>query len=161
MIDATEIEEKAEEYEIHTSDVQRDYVFGWLLFGFFTQSALKDQLFLKGGNALRKGYFSDTRYSADLDFGISYDISQQSLCAEINKVCAAVQQKAGVVFAQEDTRVKEKFTATDAPLPGLKVYEARVYFRDFYGNSKHMRLRVSMDVTRFDRVLLDIQQVLL
>lgn len=159
MIDAAEIEAKAKEFEIHTSDVQRDYVFGWLLFGIFTKSALKDEIFLKGGNALRKGYFPETRYSADLDFGIPHDIDQEVLRAEINKVCAAVQEKAGVVFVQDDTRVEEKFTATDTPLPDLKVYEVRVYFKDFYGNAKHMKLRVSMDVTRFDRVLLGIQQV--
>lgn len=159
MIAPREIEEKAKEFEIHTSDVQRDYVFGWLLFGIFTQSSLKDEIFLKGGNALRKGYFSDTRYSADLDFGIPHDIDQEVLRDEINKVCASIQEKAGVMFTQDDTRVEEKFTATDAPLPDLKVYEVRVYFKDFYGNSKHMKLRVSMDVTRFDRVLLDIQQL--
>lgn len=158
MINTSEIEAKAKEFEIHTSDVQRDYVFGWLLFGIFTQSALKDEIFLKGGNALRKGYFPDTRYSADLDFGIPHDIDQGRLRTEINKVCAIVQEKAGVVFAQDDTRVEEKFTATDAPLPDLKVYEVRVYFKDFYGNAKHMKLRVSMDVTRFDRALLDIQK---
>jgi len=33
MIDAAEIEAKAKEFEIHPSDVQRDYVFGWFLFG--------------------------------------------------------------------------------------------------------------------------------
>ena len=159
MIDANEIEAKAKEFEIHTSDVQRDYVFGWLLFGIFTHSALKDDLFLKGGNALRKGYFLETRYSADLDFGMPHDIDQEVLRAEINNVCTAVQEKVGVVFTRDDTRVEEKFTATDAPLPDLKVYEVRVYFKDFYGNSKHMKLRVSMDVTRFDKVLLDIQQL--
>ena len=79
MINAAEIEKKAKEFEIHTSDVQRDYVFGWLLYGIFTQSALKEEIFLKGGNALRKGYFSETRYSADLDFGISHDIDQELL----------------------------------------------------------------------------------
>ncbi|MDB5188221.1 MAG: hypothetical protein JWO50_741 [Candidatus Kaiserbacteria bacterium] len=161
MIDAAEIEAKARDFEIHTSDVQRDYVFGWLLFGIFTKSELKDEIFLKGGNALRKGYFPETRYSADLDFGIPHDIDQEVLRAEINKVCAAVQEQAGIVFAQDGTRVEEKFTATDAPLPGLKVYEVRVYFKDFYGNSKHMKLRISMDITRFDRVLLDVQQLLL
>jgi predicted nucleotidyltransferase component of viral defense system len=69
MIDVTEIKAKAKEFEIHEANVQRDYVFGWLLNGFFTVSALKDEVFLKGGNALRKGYFPETRFSADLDFG--------------------------------------------------------------------------------------------
>ena len=56
MIDAKEIETKAKEFEIHTSNVQRDYVFGWLLFGIFTTSGLKDKIFLKGGNRWIKNF---------------------------------------------------------------------------------------------------------
>ncbi len=74
MITKSEIDEKANDFEIHTSNVQRDYVFGWLIFGLFTISDLKDEIFLKGGNALRKGYFENTRFSSDLDFGIPGDI---------------------------------------------------------------------------------------
>lgn len=159
MISAAEIESKSKEFEIHTSDVQRDYVFGWLLFCLFTESTLKEEIFLKGGNALRKGYFQNTRYSADLDLGIPHDIDQEILRAEMNRICAIVQEKTGIVFIQDDTLVEEKFTATATPLPDLKVYDVRIYFKDFFGNSKHMRLRVSMDLTRFDKVLLDIQKV--
>ena len=57
MIYKNEIDEKAKEFEIHPSNVERDYVFGWILHGIFTVSDLKDTIFLKGGNALRKGYF--------------------------------------------------------------------------------------------------------
>jgi|SRR3989344_3787904 len=53
---------------------ERDYVFGWLIFGIFTASGLKDTIFLKGGNALRKGYFKNTRFSSDLDFGIPGEV---------------------------------------------------------------------------------------
>jgi predicted nucleotidyltransferase component of viral defense system len=157
VIEPQEVESKAREFEIHTSNVQRDYVFGWLLCGIFTISDLKDLIFLKGGNALRKGYFLQTRYSNDLDFGIPGDIESDTLLAEINKVCDAIQERAGVIFVKESNRVEEKFTATDLPLPDLKVYEARVYFKDFYGGADHIKIRVSMDVTRFDRVLLPLQ----
>lgn len=157
MITPEEISTKAAKFEIHTSNVQRDYVFGWLLYGIFTTSNLKDRIFLKGGNALRKGYFANTRFSADLDFGIPNNIDQADLRSEINNVCKVIQEKAGVVFASDETKVEEKFSATDAPLPDLKVYEVRVYFKDFFGGSQHMKLRVSMDVTRFDRVLLPMQ----
>ena len=136
MITPQEIEAKAREFEIHTSNVQRDYVFGWLILGMFTISNLKDTIFLKGGNALRKGYFANTRYSADLDFGIPNDVAQSVLLAEVNRVCDAIQERAGVVFVKEDNRVEEKFAATDAPLPDLKVYEVRIYFKDFYGHSE-------------------------
>jgi len=45
MITKDEIEAKAKEFEIHPSNVERDYVFGWLLLGIFTTSSLKDPFF--------------------------------------------------------------------------------------------------------------------
>jgi predicted nucleotidyltransferase component of viral defense system len=157
MIRRDEIDEKARQFEILPANVERDYVFGWLLFGLFTASPLRDKLFLKGGNALRKGYFEHTRFSGDLDFGMHGDIPEAVLLAEINNVCDFIHEKAGVDFVKDANVIKEKFVATDAPLPNLKVYEVRVYFKDFYGKPGHVKVRISMDITRFDKVLLPIQ----
>lgn len=159
MIDKAEIEAKSKEFEIHQANVERDYVFGWLIFGIFTVSGLKEKIFLKGGNALRKGYFANTRFSSDLDFGIPNDISEQSLLDEINKVCEFIQKAAGVSFVKENNKVEEKFSASEAPIPGLRVYEARIYFKDFQGNADHLTIKVSMDITRFDEVMLPLQMV--
>lgn len=159
MIQSQEIEEKAKEFEIHSSNVQRDYIFGWFLYGIFTHSDLKDTIFLKGGNALRKGYFGETRFSKDLDLGIPGDIDQEVLLAEINKVCDFIQEKTQVTFDKDENNVKEKFANGESPLPDLKVYEIRVYFKDFYGEKSSMTLKISLDLTRFDKVLCDIQTV--
>jgi predicted nucleotidyltransferase component of viral defense system/DNA-directed RNA polymerase subunit RPC12/RpoP len=161
MIDRAEIEIKARQFEIHLANVQRDYVFGWLLFGFFTTSSLKGEIFLKGGNALRKGYFENTRFSADLDFGMPGNIAPDVLMAEFQKVCNFIEAQAGVKFFQDEHKIKEKFSVTDAPITDLKVYEIRLYFSDFYGNSDHIKIRISIDFTRYDRVLLPIQNVAL
>ena len=161
MIDKLEIETKAREFEIHPSNVERDYVFGWLLCGLFTVSDIKDRIFLKGGNALRKGYFENTRFSGDLDLGTPGGIAEDALMAEFQKVCAFVEGKAGVKFLPDEHRIKEKFTASDGPVADLKVYEVRLYFRDFYGNAEHIKIRVSIDFTRYDKVLLPIQPVAL
>lgn len=158
MIEKVEIEAKAKEFEIKIADVERDYVFGWFLYGLFTASSLKDKIFLKGGNALRKGYFENTRFSTDLDFGIPGDMQQDVMLNEINKVCDFIQEKSKISFLKEDNKIEEKFTATNAPIPDLKVYEVRVYFSDFYGKAD-LRIKISMDITRFDRVLLPIQPV--
>jgi len=57
VIEKSEIDEKAEELEVHTSNVQRDYVFGWLLAGLFQpDNALTNRLILKGG-IRKKIYF--------------------------------------------------------------------------------------------------------
>lgn len=154
MIDKKEIEAKAKEFEIHPSSVERDYVFGWILYGIFSTSSLKDTLFLKGGNALRKGFFENTRYSADLDFGIPGDIDQGFLLEEINNVCASIEEKSGIAFVQEKNNVEEKFPpGENSPLPDLRVYEVEIFFKDFYGNPDKFTLKISMDVTRFDKTI--------
>lgn len=160
MINRTEIEQKAKEFEIHQANVERDYIFGWILFGIFTVSELKDVIFLKGGNALRKGYFANTRFSNDLDFGIPGNIQSGVLLNEINRVCDFIHTKNGVSFVNENNKVEEKFIATEGGvISDLKVYEAKIYFKDFYGNSDHIIIKISMDITRFDKVLLPLQTV--
>lgn len=158
MIDKKEIDEKSKMFEVNTSNVQRDYIFGWVLFGMFKVSKLKDSIFLKGGNALRKGYFENTRFSSDLDFGIPGDIEETELLAELNAICDFIQSKIEVEFVKEQNSVEEKFTATESPLPDLKVYEAKICFKDFYGNADHIKIKISMDVTRFDKVILPLQK---
>lgn len=159
MISREEIDSKSEELEIHTANVERDYVFGWVIYGLFNISDLKNDIFLKGGNALRKGYFANTRFSSDLDFGIPGDIEQTRLVSELKKVCEFVQTNIGVLFDTDQTRVKEKFIAGEEPTTNLRVYEARIYFKDFYGKQDHLTIKVVMDITRFDKVLLPIQKV--
>ena len=69
MIDKLEIDAKAEELGVHAANVQRDYVFGWLLAGLAqSDNRLRPSLILKGGNCFRKAYFEHARFSNDLDF---------------------------------------------------------------------------------------------
>ena len=69
MIDRDEIDATSNLLGVHTSDVQRDYLYGWLLAGLYGDNLLmQDRVALKGGNAFRKGYFVNTRFSGELDF---------------------------------------------------------------------------------------------
>jgi predicted nucleotidyltransferase component of viral defense system len=153
MIKKEEIEVKAREFELHAANVERDYVFGWLLAGIYTISSLKDALILKGGNCFRKGYFLNTRFSNDLDFSTQSAISESFLCQELNKACDYAQDASGIVFEKDRNRVQEKM-AIDKE---RKVYQATLYFKDFYGNPDNITISVRLDVTEFDRVYLPIQ----
>ena len=155
MIKKGEIDKKAQEYKIHTSNIQRDYLFGWFLHYVFTQSKLKDILFLKGGNALRKAYFIQTRFSTDLDFGTPYDIDPLLLMQEIKNACQYIHRKSGIQFVEDRNVVEEKFSKCNEPR--WQVFEVRIYFKDFYGNADHITLKISLDVTRFDKNYLPIQ----
>src|SRR6266536_5921193 len=98
MIDRDEIRQKSNEFGIHAAHVQRDYVFGWLLFGIYSASRLRDTLILKGGNCFRKAYFPNTRFSADLDFSTQGAVDEAFVREELNAVCRLVQERTGVIF---------------------------------------------------------------
>jgi len=55
MIEKQEIDAKADELGVHVANVQRDYVYGWLLAGLAqTENCLRPSLILKGGNWFRR-----------------------------------------------------------------------------------------------------------
>src|SRR5437763_8671914 len=108
MITSTEIEEKSKEFDIRIANVQRDYIFGWLISGIYSRSALKDILILKGGNALRKAYFPTTRFSDDLDFTTESSVNSEMLMAELNAVCRYIQEKTAVTFDLDQNKIVDE-----------------------------------------------------
>lgn len=153
MITQDEIINQSIELSVHPSNVQRDYVFGWVLAGIYSASALGDSLILKGGNCFRKAYFEKARYSPDLDFATAGFLSEDFIAAELNRVCDFVEANTGVHFEKERTRVQEKKRIDSSK----QVYEARLYFRDFFGNDSELVLSIRMDVTQFEKIFLPIQ----
>jgi len=137
MITKGEINQKAKDLEVHTSNVQRDYVFGWLLAGIYTASGPCGALILKGGNCPRKGYFEHTRFSGDLDFSTQSSIEETFIRDELNRACRFAQERSGVAFETEETRVEAKRQIYKDRLE----YEARLYFHDFYGKASIKSLR--------------------
>lgn len=154
MINKQEIESKAQEFGIHPANVERDYVFGWLLSGIFAKSALRHTLVLKGGNAFRKAYFPRTRFSNDLDFSTTEPINVEIMREELNEICAFVQEKTGVAFDHARSRIDEP-SQSDAD---TKVYKARLYFADFYGEQHTLTISVRLDFAEFDRIYLPVQE---
>lgn len=153
MITREEIDAKADEFGIHASNVQRDYVFGWLIGGLYEASQLRDVLILKGGNALRKGYFPATRFSDDLDFTTTRGLDGDLLVREFNEICRFAEARSGVKFDLERNQIVDEQMIDRAK----RVYKMRLYFQDFSGNADHITLRVKVDITEFDRVLLEPQ----
>ena len=132
------------------SDVQRDYVFGWLIAGLFGQSMLGESMVLKGGNALRKGYMPATRFSADIDLSTANAVNPDWLITQLNDVCRFASEKSGVQFDIDRNRV--------ADVQGIdherRVFKIRLYFHDFSGKADYLTLKVRVDVTEFERLLL-------
>ena len=157
MIDKNEIDQKAKDFDINSSDVQRDYVFSWILAGMYKHSNLKDKLVLKGGNCFRKAYFENTRFSRDLDFSCKTEIPVEYMSTEFDTICDFVSNQTGIIFKKEKTDIRpKKLVDSDKT-----IYDVRLYFNNFYGESGKMDLKVDLDVSTYDKIYLPVQEIAL
>jgi len=155
VITRGEIEAKGAELGVKIADVERDYVSGWLLSAIYAPSnGLGNRLVLKGGNGLRKAYFPYSRFSADLDFSAQSQVAPDDVARELNEACEVINAAAGVNFVTERTQVRERKSSDEEQ----KIYEARLYFKDFYGNPNSIVISVKLDISELDRIYLPIQQ---
>lgn len=154
MIAKQELDKLAAELDIGQAHVERDYVNGWLLTAIFRRPFLAQHLVLKGGNALRKGYFANTRYSKDLDFAAASAIDRDMLLSELREVCTYVTAQSGVCFLSDRLRVADKRHIATTPHGGVEVLEVFAYFFDFCGKKQSTPVRVFMDITQYDRFYL-------
>ncbi|MCB9947266.1 MAG: nucleotidyl transferase AbiEii/AbiGii toxin family protein [Rhodospirillaceae bacterium] len=159
MIDKDEIDEKSEEFEIGTSNVQRDYVFGWLLFAIYNNTYLSNLLILKGGNCFRKAYFPNTRFSGDLDFSTEQALDLPRFVEEMEACCRLAQDVSGIEFNTERNSFQEANRANQGRNTDRKIYKGKVFFKNFYGERSSLEISVRMDVTEFDRLYMPTSRV--
>lgn len=82
---------------IPESVLERDYCIAWFLIG-LSRCPLRHKLAFKGGTALRRCYFSDYRFSEDLDFTLLQSLSFDELKQELEAVYAEVKRAANITF---------------------------------------------------------------
>ena len=133
--------------------IEKDYVMGWLLWGISHDPFLRTELILKGGSALRKLYFPDTRFSDDLDFTTRHQIAAEGFRDCLAHLQARITETAGIPFQPDLTRVDEKPT----PDPEAHALDGRVYFRGFAGDSS-LTFRIKFDVSPYERIVLPVQK---
>jgi len=153
MISRDELPAQVEAMQITLANVERDYVFGWLISGFYAESRMAGALTLKGGNALRKGYLTASRFSDDLDFSCATELDGDRILTAFNESCRYAAARSGVAFDLERNRVVDYHEVER----GKSVYKLALYFRDFSGDARPVDIKVRVDVTEFDRLHLPVQ----
>lgn len=148
MIERDEIEYHAKELDVHPVNIERDYVFGWLLKAMFENEYLGSTLIFKGGNAMRKAYYPHIRFSSDLDFAVETAVDVEGVVAEIKAACAAAQADCGVKFVTDRTSL----VASHALDKDRTSYKGSVYFYDFYGKPSKLTISIRVDVSDYERV---------
>ena len=150
MINRDEIKAKAVQLDILHPNVERDYVFGWLLKSIYENDYLRARLVFKGGNCLRKAFYPDTRFSADLDFSVGDALDTERMGEEINRACIEAQTACGVEFIIG----RNTFVAGPMVDKTRRSFKGRIYFTDFFGNQEDLTISIKVDVTEFDRLYL-------
>lgn len=116
---------------IPESVLERDYCLAWFLVG-LGWSALREHLVFKGGTALKRCYFSDYRFSEDLDFTLAGELSLEAILKALEGVYGEVRRASGIAFrySRED-RTKHQnshtfYLAYEGPLPATSPKEVKV-----------------------------------
>lgn len=104
LIDRRELLAKARERHLNLNIIEKDYVLGWLLYGF----SKIDSLVFKGGTALSKIYFPEIwRLSEGLDFSLNED-DFPMVSERIEEIFGLIEKKSGIKLD-----LKSKFSNPD------------------------------------------------
>jgi len=100
LIEVGEIRQIASQWDIPEETIERDYVLGWLLWGFASHEELQRHLVFRGGTCLKKCYVDTHRYSEDLDFTAFGDahLSINELSSFVNEILKNTTSTSGIDF---------------------------------------------------------------
>lgn len=146
MISLEELRIAARHQGVAPEVLEKDYCLGWFISG-IAESALGDALILKGGTALRKGYFPDYRFSEDLDYTTKRVWTGEELKAALEQACRLGTRMSGIAFSL----VSLDPVRTD---PNTPAWNARVSFVGPRAQAREAR-RIRLDITAFEEILLE------
>jgi len=134
---------------LHTT-VEKDYVLGWVLFGFARHDGLNEWAF-KGGTCLKKCFFDTYRFSEDLDFtvpdaGLYGNAEIQNALTE---VAEWVEGEAGIEFPEGGLTIEELTNKRR-----LQTFQAKLTYAGPLGLAKRNLQRIKFDITQ-DEIVVD------
>jgi predicted nucleotidyltransferase component of viral defense system len=154
MILRDEIDHAARSMDVHIANVQRDYVYGWMLKAISEDPYLGELLVLKGGTCLRKIYLPESRFSADLDFSTKNALDVSQFQQALNRCCAEIHGITGVKFDIAHNKIDRRELNPGDKQQQRTLYRAQVHFQDFYEQTDVLTIAIYMDVAEFDAIIL-------
>ena len=108
MITPGEIQQIAGRLGLRATQIEKDYIIGWVLKGISSNEYLKKRLLFKGGTALRKIYFHGYRLSEDLDFTYAGDdYSTEEIKKHFEELIALLKEEARITLNIQDEIVHQ------------------------------------------------------
>lgn len=97
MIKPGEIQKKANVSGVRDTQIEKDYILTWVLWGISQSKLLSSNLVFKGGTVLKKAYFDDYRFSEDLDFTLLDDaIDNETIFSSFVPVFEFIREEANI-----------------------------------------------------------------
>lgn len=129
MITQREISQLAYREGMSDKVIEKDYVITWLLLA-LADSPMIDLLAFKGGTALRKVYFSDYRYSEDLDFTVTKETEPIVLLHVLAETLQELARSRGFQFDLPQERIEKRTDSVTAYVSFVGPLQARLGSRD-------------------------------
>jgi predicted nucleotidyltransferase component of viral defense system/DNA-directed RNA polymerase subunit RPC12/RpoP len=122
VITRPDIVERVGEWQLTEEVVEKDYVLGWLLWGFGSDPILGDQWVFKGGTCLKKCYIETHRFSEDLDFTVlpGGPYRPEQIEPLLGRTLARVHDASGIDFSSREPALRLR--------PDELSTEGRVYY---------------------------------
>lgn len=98
MLDLNTIKEVSGQREVSEVIIEKDYILDWLLWGLSQIEEFRTNFIFKGATLLHKMYFSDWRFSEDLDFTTIKNLKEDEIRKMISLCCKTVQERSGIVL---------------------------------------------------------------
>ncbi len=99
MIKPGEIQQYARKTSVRDTQIEKDYILTWILYGISKHVRLSKALAFKGGTVLKKVYFEDYRYSEDLDFTLLDEaLSNEEIFSDFRQIFEMVKKAANIIL---------------------------------------------------------------
>lgn len=129
MIPRAELQRLAYRLKMNELVLEKDYVLTWILMG-IADSDMYSLLAFKGGTALKKSYFSDYRYSEDLDFTVIKETEPEILISHLQLVLDDLSRSQGFLFAIPPERIELRGDSVTIYVSFVGPLQARLGSRD-------------------------------
>ncbi|MDP9190196.1 MAG: nucleotidyl transferase AbiEii/AbiGii toxin family protein [Acidobacteriota bacterium] len=148
MIAKQDILDRAHEWQLRPSVVEKDYVLGWVLAAIAQHSEASEDWVFKGGTCLKKCYFETYRFSEDLDFSLLPDAmyDADSLTQILQEVVQVAHELSGITFPADLVTLRPRVDKL-----GRATFEGKIGYRGPLAIPSFPRLL--FDLTRNEPVL--------
>jgi len=96
MIDIKTIQSISAQKGVQEIVVEKDYILDWLLWGISQLEDVQNNWVFKGGTALHKMFFTDWRFSEDLDFTTIAFVDKEILNFIVPQLCEVINKNSGL-----------------------------------------------------------------